>query len=165
MFNTRQELQDSLNQEVNLPKEYKIAVGSLIFTPKDEILLLERGPVARDSVGKLEGVGGELKASDQDLKQALLREVKEEIGDVEITIDQCLGYHLLPGQKYPYWVIVDFLCRLTSGSPRIMEPEKCNQIHLLSLDVIKHNPNRLSHFQQATMEKYFSKFGSQPYYI
>src|SRR6266568_5232904 len=79
----------------NVPKEYRIALGSLIFTKDDQVILLERGDKARDAAGQLEGIGGGLDEGEEDLIGALLREIHEEIGDVTVEIDKVLTVKIL----------------------------------------------------------------------
>ena len=145
----------------NPPEKYKVAVGSLIFTPEDELILLERGTKARDAVGKLEGVGGGIDDGETNLHDVLKREIREEIG-IEVTIDDVLTVKILPGTKYPFWVVVDYLCRLQSGEPTIREPGKIKAIHLLSVPEIK--DSQLSKYQLVAMSVYRQKFGTKPYY-
>ena len=135
----------------NPPIEYKIAVGSLIFTQDNRVILIERGNKARDAVGKLEGVGGQVDESEKNLHDVLRREIKEEI-DIDVYIDDVLTVKIMPGTKHPYWVVVDYLCRLKSGTPKIMEPEKIRAIHVLSLDEIQEES--LSEYQRIAMSAY-----------
>lgn len=159
---TLDELQHYLSQLKDVPSHYKIAVGSLIFTPEDKVILLERGKEARDSVGKLEGVGGGIHENETNLHEALLREIHEEIGDVSVEVDPLLTVSILPGEKHPYWVIVDYLCRLTGGTPEVKEPRKINRIVYLDLSAI--DDSKLSIYQQKTMQAYREKYGTTPYY-
>lgn len=145
----------------NPPIKYKIAVGSLIFTKDNKVILIERGSEARDAMGKLEGVGGEVDGTEYDLHEVLRREIKEEI-DIEVDIDDVLNIKIMPGTQYPFWVVVDYLCRLRSGTPKIMEPEKVKEIHILSLDQIREDS--LSEYQRVAMTAYREKYGNTVYY-
>lgn len=159
---TLSELRQYVSNVKDAPVKYKIAVGSLIFRDDDRVVLLERGNKARDEQGKLEGVGGGLD-NEQDLHKALLREVNEELGeDVKINIEKLLTVMILPGEKDPYWVVPVYLCRLVSGTPKIMEPEKCTQIHYLKIEEIENG--KLSRFQKETMRVYHEEFGEEPFY-
>lgn len=159
---TIDELKKYLSTLKEVPENYSIAVGSLIFTPDDKVLLIERGAKARDEQGKLEGVGGGVDDEEQ-LDEALIREIKEELGDdVEVEISENFFVKILPGNNGGFWVIVDFLCKMTSGTPKIMEKDKVKAIHLLSLKDIDYD--RLSVFQKVTMDEYREKFGLLPYY-
>jgi ADP-ribose pyrophosphatase YjhB (NUDIX family) len=112
-------------------------------------------------VGKLEGVGGKVDDTDDDLHEVLRREIKEEI-DIDVDIDDVLTIKIMPGTKYPFWVVVDYLCRLKSGTPKIMEPKKIMAIHVLPLDKIREDS--LSEYQQIAMTAYRKKYGNTVYY-
>lgn len=145
----------------NPPIKYKIAVGSLIFTKENKIILIERGSESRDATGKLEGVGGEVDDAEFDLHEVLRREIKEEI-DIEVDIGDVLTVKIMPGAQYPFWVVVDYLCRLRSGTPKIIEPKKIKAIRILSLDQIREDS--LSEYQRIAMTAYREKYGNTVYY-
>lgn len=162
MLRTISELKGYIVTLENVPKQHRIAVGSLIFTPEDKIILLERGDKARDAQGKLEGVGGSLDASETNLIRALRREIKEELGKVEVEVSELLTIMTLPGTNNSFWVVPVYLCKLLSGEPTIMEPEKCSAIRCLSLNEI--DQDGLSDFQRKTMEAYQKKYHNKPFY-
>lgn len=145
----------------SLPKDYKIAVGSLIFTQDDKVILLERGDGARDAQGKLEGVGGSVDEGETDLSEALRREIREEI-NVEVEICEVLTVKVMEGARFSHWVVVDYLCRLKSGSPSIQEHGKIRRIHYLSLKEIV--DEQLSEYQKVAMGAYLKKYGGIPFY-
>jgi ADP-ribose pyrophosphatase YjhB (NUDIX family) len=159
---TVSELKEYVATLPDAPTDYRIAVGSLIFTKADKVILIERGGVVRDSAGYLEGVGGGVDDGEENLHEVLRREIREEIGDVEVSIDDVLTIKFMPGEDYPWWVIVDYLCRLTRGTPRNMEPHKCNAVLELSLAEIPQE--KLSTYQRPAMKAYAEKFGNKPYY-
>lgn len=159
---TVSDLNDYLSSLENVPKEYRVAVGSLIFTDDGKVLLIERGKESRDGVGKLEGVGGGLEAGETDLIKALHREITEELGDITVEIVKPYSIQILPGENYPLWVVVNFLCRLKSGTPVIQEPTKIEKINYLHLHEIDNE--KLSVFQNDAMKDYYKQFGNQPFY-
>lgn len=161
---TVSELKAYLAKLPDAPSHYRIAVGSLLFSSDDKVILLERGAAARDAQGQLEGVGGEVDEGENNLHAALQREVKEEIGDVKIQIDKMLTVKIMPSSKDPnlQWVVVDYLCRLVNGVPCNMEPHKCAAIHELALAEIPQD--RLSEYQLRAMNAYNERYGSVPYY-
>ena len=113
-------------------------------------------------MGKLEGVGSKVDESENNLHDVLRREIKEEI-NIDVDIDDVLTIKIMPGTKYPYWVVVDYLCRLRSGTPKIMEPEKIKAIHFLHLDKIREDS--LSEYQQVAMTAYRKKYQNSIYYV
>ena len=161
---TLDDLKKYLGSLPNSPREYVVAVGGLIFTKDDKLILLERGSEARDSEGLLEGVGGAV--DDQiNLHGALRREVEEELGnDLKIAIDDLLTVVVLPSTKNPkeMWVVVHYLCRVISGEPVVMEPHKCNAVLEYRIEDIP--KERLSIYQRQTMKAYRDTYGNKPYY-
>lgn len=159
---TLDNLYDYLKSLPNMPKAYRIAVAGLIFTDDDKVLLAMRGPKARDKHGKFEGVGGGVLPSDRNLHSALRREIREEIGKVKVKIEDLLTVKILPGEDGINWVVVDYICRLVSGTPAIMEPKKCTSLSYFSLTEI--DKKTLSYFQQVAMKAYKKRFGNKPFY-
>ena len=68
--------------------------------------------------------------------QAIAREVREEYG-IEIEVLGLLDVvnHLIPEERQ-HWVSPTFLCRIVSGTPRIREPHKCDEIGWFAIDAI-----------------------------
>jgi 8-oxo-dGTP pyrophosphatase MutT (NUDIX family) len=158
-----EELKNYVTSLANPPTKFRIAVGSMIFTPDDKVILLERSAGARDSAGYLEGVGGGVDNDEHDLHAALRREIKEEIGNVDVSVDDMLGVKILPGEDYPFYVVVDFLCRLVRGVPKNMEPHKCKAIHLFEIRDIPRD--KLSNYQRVADKTYRKKYGDRPFYL
>jgi 8-oxo-dGTP pyrophosphatase MutT (NUDIX family) len=161
MITTLKKLKEYL-KKFDIPKDFRIAVGCLIFTLENKIILLERGQRARDSQGKLEGVGGGVDKGEENLILVAQREIKEEIGNVEVKIEKILTIKMMAGDNNTFWVVVDYLGRLKKGIPKIMEPEKTKKIHYLDLDEIKEET--LSEYQKIAMKKYKESYGDKPYY-
>lgn len=108
---------------------FSVAVEALILNKDRKLLLLERGPLARDENGKLEGVGGRVEA--EDLRLELLREVHEEIG-ADIVLDNVRFVELkndVIADSGKRWVIASYVCELKAGESRICEPGKVDAIH------------------------------------
>lgn len=162
MITTVSELKEYL-KDFDIPKDYGIAVGCLIFTPENKVILLERGLKAKDSFGKLEGVGGGVEKGEENLIDTALREIKEEIGEVEVKIEKMLTIKMMSGNNNSFWIIVDYLARLKNGIPQVMEPEKINKIHYLYLNEIEEDS--LSKYQKVAMKKYKELYGDKPYWI
>lgn len=121
---------------------FSVAVDALILNKDQELLLLERGHMARDGHGKLEGVGGKVEA--ENLRSELFREVAEEIG-ADVRIDNIRFLELkndVIAESGKRWVIVSYVCELSAGEPRVCEPEKINAI--LWVDPRKVDPNKLT---------------------
>ena len=141
--------------------KYGFGVGSLIFTDDDKVILIERGKESRSDYRKLEGVGGALEG-EKDLHVALRREIKEELGEISVQIDELLTVVTSYSNNGDVWILPIFLCRLVSGIPTNMEPDKCLGIRYLRLNEI--TENQLSKPQIETMRVYKERFGDTPYY-
>lgn len=110
-----------------------VGVGAFIMNPHSHVLLMKRGPGCKNEVGCWIIPGGSVKFGET-LRQAVVREVREELG-VEIEIDgQLAAYdHLIPAEGQ-HWVTNVFPAHITTGIPQIMEPEKCDAVEWFPLD-------------------------------
>ncbi len=104
-----------------------VGVGALIQNERGEILLALRSQQAKNERGKWEIPGGAVEFGET-LEQALQREIKEEIG-IEIEVGELLHVcnHILP-EEQQHWVSPTYICQIKSGTPTIMEPQKCDAL-------------------------------------
>ena len=72
-----------------------------------------------------ENLGGSLDNDDKNFKSAILREMREEMGeDANVEISDSIGiYHAC--KKDINWVFIIFYGKYIDGEIKIMEPEKC----------------------------------------
>lgn len=124
-----------------------VGVGAVILNTRNEVLVTQRGPKARNERGFWEFPGGAVELGET-LESALRREILEEFG-VEIEIIQLLDIvdHILPDEKQ-HWVSPTYICRITRGIPTIMEPDKCSAIKWCSIAKI---PDHLSIVSQENL--------------
>jgi 8-oxo-dGTP diphosphatase len=110
-----------------------VGMGALIFNSEGKFLLTQRGPKAKNERGKWEIPGGALEFGET-FAAGLKREIKEEL-DIEIEVGELLDIcdHILP-EEHQHWVSPTYICRIVSGTPKIMEPEKCSDLGWFSLD-------------------------------
>ena len=110
-----------------------VGCGAFIINDKNEVLLVRRGPQSKNRVGHWTVPGGALDFGET-FHQAIKREIKEEL-DVDIEILDLLSLvdDILP-EENQHWVTPQFLVRIVSGEPQIMEPEKCDRLQWFSLD-------------------------------
>lgn len=110
-----------------------VGVGALIFNQENKLLLALRGPKAKNEVGKWEIPGGSVEYGER-IKEGLQREIKEELG-IEIEVGEMLQLcdHII-AEEQQHWVSPTYLCTVISGTPTIMEPEKCAEIGWFSLE-------------------------------
>lgn len=113
-----------------LSPDSSIAVEALIFDEYGRWILRERGQLAQDEVGKLEGIGGRVETNGN-LRDELHREITEEIGTnaeveivafLEIKTDRI--HRLDNHQEFTDWVIVSYLCKHVAAKLQICEPRK-----------------------------------------
>lgn len=126
--------------------------GVLIFNDKGEVLLMKRGKNSKNEVGWWSKPGGEIDYNETAM-EAAKREIKEEL-DVEIDI---WGYsmhtdHIIK-EDGQHWIAINFLGRIKSGEPKIMEPHKCDEIEWFSLNEL---PDRLVQTTKETIKNYLN---------
>jgi 8-oxo-dGTP diphosphatase len=110
-----------------------VGVGALIFNDEGSLLLTLRGKQAKNEVGKWEIPGGAVEFGET-IQEALKREIKEELG-IEIEVVEMLQIcdHIIPDEQQ-HWVSPTYICQITKGEPKILEPEKCDQIGWFSVE-------------------------------
>ncbi len=115
-----------------------VGVGAIIIAGDGKLFLAQRGPKAKNERERWEFPGGSVEFGET-LADALRREMREEYG-IEVAIGQLLDVvdHILPVEGQ-HWVSPTFLCRILSGEPRILEPEKCSQIDWFAPDDVPDN--------------------------
>ena len=164
----RSELLSHLKAEGIDAVGYRIAVEANIFDSEGKLLLQRRGPGARDEHGKLEGVGGDLGRS-TDLHQALLDRIRSEIGDAAVVhIERLFEVRPVVFEE-PHgaqdWIVVSYLCRLISGTPRIVDRALTSELSRFTLDEIYALPDaQLSRSTSRFLALYRARFGTVPYF-
>jgi len=104
-----------------------VGVGALIVDERGWLFLSRRSDQSRNERGLWEFPGGSVEFGER-LADALQREMREEYG-IEVEVGELLDVvdHILP-EEQQHWVSPTFLCRIISGVPHILEPEKCTAI-------------------------------------
>lgn len=131
-----------------------VGVGAILVNPKGQLFLSKRGPKAKNERGLWEFPGGSVEFGER-LADALAREMKEEFG-IEIAVGSLLDVadHILPDEKQ-HWVSPTYICRIVSGTPKILEPEKCSAIGWFDLNNI---PEELTQISRANLLNYKEKY-------
>lgn len=112
-------------------KDYRNAVIALITDKDDNILLQRRGPKSRDDENKLADIGGAVEECDKNFKEALKREIREEVGDkAKIEIEHFVSCFLhrkydSRSKKEVNWLFWLYKCRYNGGELIFNEPGKC----------------------------------------
>ncbi len=104
-----------------------VGAGGLIVNEKDETLLMKRGSKSRNLVGYWNRPGGVIEFWEKS-EDALCREILEEL-DVEVEILGKLdtAESFLSDDKQ-HWISLQYVCRITKGTPKIMEPDKADEL-------------------------------------
>ena len=123
-----------------LPGRHSIGVGAgaLIINDQNEVLLMKRSSKTRLLKNIWAKPGGEVH-SNETVVNSLKREVMEEIG-CEIEVLELINHvdHIERKAKQ-HWVGFNFLCRITKGTPKNLEPEKCTELRWFSVDRLPKN--------------------------
>ena len=122
-----------------------VGVGAIIVDREGQLFLSRRGPQARNERGLWEFPGGSVEFGET-LSSALQREMREEYG-IGIKVGELLDVvdHILSTEGQ-HWVSPTFICRLISGEPRILEPQKCAEIGWFALDALPLNLTQITQF-------------------
>ncbi|CAM3786989.1 NUDIX hydrolase (plasmid) [Agrobacterium radiobacter] len=112
------------------------AVEGLVLNDEGQAVLIKRGPMCRDNIGLLEGIGGQCNNAER-FRDALHREIEEEVGTAAvIEIDRFSHVRLqheregAPGTA-ANWIVVSYICRWRSGLLTVTEPTKNSGFHLV----------------------------------
>jgi 8-oxo-dGTP diphosphatase len=127
--------------------------GVLILNEKNETLLLKRGKKSKNEVGYWNKPGGAVDYGET-LIDAMKREVKEEIGvDVKIFGYLLHSDHIIKKDKQ-HWVGFNLLGKIKTGTPKIMEPDKHDDMKWFHLRTL---PKNLSQPTREAIENYLKE--------
>ncbi len=148
---------DDLNT-FNYPNK-KLGVIIHIFDKNGKILLQKRGIESNDEKLMYEDVGGKFEKDDITFKNAIIREMKEEMGnDCIIENIENIGIYHVPKNGIN-WVFVIYKGTYINGPIKIMEPLKCSGYKFFEYEDIINN-NKVSN-----PCKYLVKEIKKNYYI
>lgn len=112
------------------------SAGAVIYNDEGKLFLAQRGPGARDDVGKWEFPGGSIRHFET-RKEAVLRNVEEKYA-ISIGVNEILGvYDVIDKEVGNHWISTTFLCQYITGEPRIIFPDKCQAVEWFTLDQIR----------------------------
>lgn len=127
-----------------------VGIGAVIINEQGQIFLAKRGEEARNEKGKWECPGGAMDFGES-FEETITREMKEEFG-IEIEVgDPLEPYNDIIKEEKQHWVAIAFLCKIKSGIPKILEPDKCDAIGWFSLEDSHRMP--LSHATQERLRQ------------
>ncbi len=109
-----------------------IGIGAIILNKKGQILLIQRGKKSKNEVGLWGFPGGALEFGET-IEEAIIREVKEELGVAIKPLKKLAAVnHRIPNEKQ-HWIAVPYICQLVSGRPKILEVNKIAAIKWLTI--------------------------------
>ncbi|MEI7621431.1 MAG: NUDIX domain-containing protein [Candidatus Moraniibacteriota bacterium] len=127
--------------------------GVLILNEKNETLLIRRSNNSKNEVGYWNKPGGALDYGEKAMA-AMKREILEEIG-VRLDIWGYLPHaDSIMKKDGQHWVGFNYLGSIKSGTARIMEPHKFDDIQWFSL---KKLPRKLSSMTREAIKNYLEK--------
>lgn len=116
-----------------------VGVGAVIFNNEGKIFLSLRGDKAQNDRDKWECPGGTVQFGET-LKETIVREMREEFGvDIEAIEQLETVDHLIPQDKQ-HWIAISFLCKITKGTPKILEPHKCKKVGWFTIREMEQMP-------------------------
>ena len=126
--------------------------GILILNKKGEALLMRRGKQATNEVGYWTQPGGTVEFGEKAV-EGLKREIKEEL-DIKVNIWGYLPHvdHIIKKENQ-HWIAIIYLAHIKSGTPKIMEPHKCDEIRWFSL---KKLPKKLTKSTSEPIKNYLA---------
>ena len=120
--------------------KYRYAVITILRDGNGRYILQRRGSKARDEVGRLEEIGGAFEDSDSSLKDAMEREIKEEVGTKAlIHVGDEVGRFLntkydLRTNEVLSWLFVLYESFYEGGELLNQEPLKCSGYEFYEYD-------------------------------
>ena len=136
-------------------QKIKVGVGAVIVNDEGKILLQKRALGVKSHAGMWDSPGGGVEFGET-FAETIRREVREEHG-VEVEIGEILGIVEEIDQVSGRHVVAPaFLCRITAGTPQILEPEKCEEIGWFTWEEAQELP--LSPFGQGDLANFHRKY-------
>lgn len=108
-------------------KLVRVGCGALIINDRNEVLLLKRGKKTRNQTGLWCQPGGGVDFGET-VKEAIKREIKEELGiEIELIKYLCYTDQVMESEDQ-HWVAISYLAKIEKGEPRNLEPHKHEEI-------------------------------------
>ena len=129
-----------------------VGCGALIVNDKNQVLLIKRSDKCQGGMNHMWSRPGGAVDFGEPVKQAIRREVKEELGiEIELFGSKFTedDIRIEDGIK-KHWVGISYFARIINGSPKIMEPEKHEKVEWFDLDNL---PENLVGYTKAHIEE------------
>ncbi len=126
--------------------------GILILNKKGEVLLMKRSKNSKNEIGWWSKPGGAVNYNEKAI-DAMKREIKEELG-IDVKIWGYLPHtdHIIKRDKQ-HWIAINYLAKIKSGKPKIMEPHKCDKIKWFNL---KKLPKKITRTTKEPVKNYLA---------
>lgn len=138
---------DSGGLKSNFPR---VGCGAIIINDKNEVLLIKRSKDLENEAGKWARPGGKLEFGET-VEEAVIREMKEELG----IVVEVIGILDVTSNIYPdkgtHWVALGFLAKLISGTPKNMEPDKADEVKWFPINAL---PKNISNYTRNAIDAY-----------
>lgn len=134
---------------MQIGKDYiGVGVGAFIINDNNELLLQKRAVPAEKDHWCIPG--GRLEMFET-LEHAVIRETKEET-DLNVKVIKLMGIcdHIIQ-EENAHWVAMSYLCKIESGIPKIMEPDKASDMKWFNLNDL---PEKLTITTKKALENY-----------
>jgi len=111
-----------------------VAVASLVHDGQGKLLLMKRGPKARDEQGCWDVCGGAIEFGEL-IDETIHREVKEELCVEPLEVEFLTAYeaHRKHEGKPTHWIQLVYAVRVDPSKAKIGEPQKITEIGLFGL--------------------------------
>ncbi len=144
------------DNKIDMP-DFKCAVVAMLMDKEERIIFQRRGPKSRDGSGMLAEISGAVENYDKTFREALKRELKEEVGEnVTIYIDDFVGgflhtkYDSRSG-KDVNWLFLLYKCTYISGQLQCKEKGK-------SLEYVFYKKDNLPLNEMLETTQYFCNY-------
>ena len=130
-----------------------VGVGAFIVNDNDEVFLMRRGPQSKNEAGAWDLAGGAVEFGET-MEAAAVREIREELGiEIRITGQFPMIDHILK-EEGQHWVTTVFKAEIVSGTPTILEPQKCSECGWFSRDAL---PSPIARSAQPSIAHYLAQ--------
>lgn len=114
-----------------------VSAVAIIHDGRGRILLMKRGPKARDENGRWDICGGAIEFGES-IDDAVRREVKEELCTNPVEIEFLTAYdaHREHDGKQTHWIALVHAVKVDPNTVRIGEPDKISEIGWFTQDTL-----------------------------
>lgn len=108
---------------------------ALILDEQKQILLMQRANWSGNESWYWSQPGGKVDFGEK-VETAIIREIKEEL-NIQIQLLKFLCYtdHIISDENQ-HWVAISYLAKIIDGTPKIMEPSKCQDLQWFDINQV-----------------------------